>query len=118
AELEAQLDRKGLPAPIDARARRELRRLRRLPSTSPEASVARGFLDWIAALPWHERDEADADLARARAVLDREHAGLEEVKDRVLDYIAVLAQTGRLDGPILCLVGPPGVGKTSLGRSI
>ncbi|MHB1222748.1 MAG: endopeptidase La [Gemmatimonadaceae bacterium] len=118
AELEAQLEVKGLPALVETRARRELRRLRRLPSTSPEAGVARGFLDWILALPWHERDEADADLARARAVLDREHAGLDEVKDRVLDYIAVLAQTGKLDGPILCLVGPPGVGKTSLGRSI
>ncbi len=118
AELEAQLDRKKLPAAIDTRARRELRRFRRLPSSSPEAGVARGFLDWILALPWHEREEADADLVRARAILDEEHAGLDEIKERVLDFIAVLAHTKRLDGPILCLVGPPGVGKTSLGRSI
>ena len=118
ADLEARLAAKGLPEPVEARAQRELRRLRRLPSTSPEGSVSRGFLDWVLALPWHERDDGSPDLARARAVLDADHAGLDEVKERILDYIAVLAQTGRLDGPVVCLVGPPGVGKTSLGRAI
>jgi ATP-dependent Lon protease len=85
---------------------------------SPDAAVARGWLDWALALPWSERTEDAVDLARAREMLDGDHYGLEEVKERILDHIAVLARVGRLPGPILCLVGPPGVGKTSLGRSI
>jgi ATP-dependent Lon protease len=85
---------------------------------SPEATVARGFLDWINLLPWTERTEDVLDVEHARRVLDEDHFGLEEVKDRILDFIAVLALVKKLDGPILCLVGPPGVGKTSLGRSI
>lgn len=118
AELEAAVERARLPEAVDARTRRELRRLRRLPAASPESGVVRGFVDWVLSLPWHQRDDARTDLARARAVLDEEHAGLDEVKDRILDHMAVLARTGRMDGPILCLVGPPGVGKTSLGRSV
>jgi len=100
------------------RARRELRRLRRLSSMSPESGVARTYLDWIATLPWTERTDDVLDVAHARRVLDEDHYGLEDVKERVLDYIGVLSLVERLDGPILCLVGPPGVGKTSLGRSI
>ena len=134
AELERQVEATGLPEPVAARARRELRRLRRLAPASPEAGVARGFLDWILALPWTERDVAttgpspragddrspnpEPALAHAARVLDEDHHGLVEVKDRILDHVAVLAETGRSDGPVLCLVGPPGVGKTSLGRSI
>ena len=118
AELERQVAAKGLPAPVEARAQRELRRLRRLSGTSPEAAVARGFLDWVLALPWTERDTEMPGLEHARRILDEDHYGLEEVKDRILDHIAVLGLTGRLDGPVLCLAGPPGVGKTSLGRSI
>jgi ATP-dependent Lon protease len=117
-ELSAQLESKGLPEPVLARARRELRRLRRLSSMSPESGVARTYLDWIAALPWTERTDDVLDVAHARQVLDEDHYGLDDVKERVLDYIGVLALVERLDGPILCLVGPPGVGKTSLGRSI
>ncbi len=85
---------------------------------SPEATVARGFLDWVLALPWHQRSDDVLDVVQARTVLDADHFGLEEVKDRILDHIAVLAQVGRITGPVLCLVGPPGVGKTSLARSI
>ena len=117
-ELESQLAAKRFPEPVEQRARRELRRLRRLAPTSPEAGVARGFLDWLLALPWSEHDDVAPDVAHAGRVLDEDHYGLTEVKDRILDHVAVLATTGRLDGPVLCLTGPPGVGKTSLGRSI
>jgi ATP-dependent Lon protease len=117
-ELERQLTAKGLPETIQVRAMRELRRLRRMSPLSPEATVARGFLDWINLLPWTDRTEDVLDVEHARRVLDEDHFGLEEVKDRILDFIAVLALVKKLDGPILCLVGPPGVGKTSLGRSI
>nr|MBA3671935.1 endopeptidase La [Gemmatimonadaceae bacterium] len=117
-DLAQQLEAKGLPEPALARARRELRRLRRLSQMSPESSVARTYLDWIATLPWKERTDDVLDVAHARQVLDEDHYGLEDVKERVLDYIGVLSLVERLDGPMLCLVGPPGVGKTSLGRSI
>jgi ATP-dependent Lon protease len=117
-DLAAVLEAKGLPEPVAVRARRELRRLRKLAAISPEAGVVRTYLDWIAALPWRERTDDVLDVAHARRVLDEDHYGLEDVKDRVLDYIGVLSLVERLDGPILCLVGPPGVGKTSLGRSI
>ncbi len=117
-ELAATLEAKGLPEPVLLRARRELRRLRRLPAMSPESGVARTYLDWVAALPWTERSDDVLDVAHARRILDEDHYGLDEVKERVLDYIGVLSLVERLDGPIVCLVGPPGVGKTSLGRSI
>ncbi|MBI2795918.1 MAG: endopeptidase La [Gemmatimonadetes bacterium] len=118
AELEAQVARKELPEQAAQRAQRELRKLRRMSPMSPEATVSRNYLDWLLALPWKERTDDVLDVAHARAVLDEDHFGLEEVKDRILDHLAVLKLVGRLDGPILCLVGPPGVGKTSLGRSI
>ncbi len=117
-ELSAQLEARQLPEPVRARVRRELRRLKRIPPMSPESGVARTYLEWIAALPWTERTDDVLDVAHARQVLDEDHYGLADVKERVLDYIGVLALVERLDGPILCLVGPPGVGKTSLGRSI
>jgi len=117
-ELQAQLEAKSLPAPVLSRALRELRRLRRLSSMSPESGITRTYLDWIVALPWSERTDDVLDVAHARRVLDEDHYGLEDVKERVLDYIGVLSLVEKLDGPILCLVGPPGVGKTSLGRSI
>ena len=117
-ELEAQLIAAQLPEAVLTRARREVRKLRRMAPLSPEATVSRTFLDWVLALPWHERTADTLDVAHAREILDEDHYGLEDVKDRVLDFIAVLKQVGKLDGPILCLVGPPGVGKTSLARSI
>jgi len=117
-DLEAQLERRALPEAVKARAGRELRRLRRTSPLSPEAAVSRNYLDWIAALPWSERTDDVLDVAHARRVLDEDHYGLEEVKDRILDHIGVLSLVQRVEGPILCLVGPPGVGKTSLGRSV
>jgi ATP-dependent Lon protease len=118
AELEAQIKKKALPALVEERTLRELRKLRRMPPMSPEFTVARNFVDWIVSIPWTERTDEVLDVAHARAILDADHYGLDEVKDRILDFIAVLSLVGRLDGQILCLVGPPGVGKTSLGRSI
>jgi ATP-dependent Lon protease len=118
AELEAQVRKKALPSVVEERTLRELRKLRRMPPMSPEFTVARNFVDWIVSIPWTERTDEVLDVAHARAILDADHYGLDEVKDRILDFIAVLALVGRLDGQILCLVGPPGVGKTSLGRSI
>ena len=117
-DLEAAIDKKGLPEVVHARAMRELRKLRRMSPLSPEATVARNFVDWVLALPWTERTDDALDVAKARLILDEDHYGLAEVKERILDYIAVLSLVGKLEGPILCLVGPPGVGKTSLGRSI
>jgi ATP-dependent Lon protease len=117
-DLAETLEAKGLPEPIAVRARRELRRLRKLAAISPEAGVVRTYLDWIIGLPWKERTDDVLDVAHARRILDEDHYGLDDVKERVLDYIGVLSLVERLDGPILCLVGPPGVGKTSLGRSI
>ena len=118
AELDAQVRKKALPPVVEERTLRELRKLRRMPPMSPEFTVARNFVDWIVSIPWTERTDEVFDIAHARAILDADHYGLDEVKDRILDFIAVLSLVGRLDGQILCLVGPPGVGKTSLGRSI
>ncbi len=117
-ELERQLTARQLPDAVQMRTARELRRLRRLSPMSPESAVARGWLDWVAALPWHEKSNDTLDITTARDVLDADHHGLEEVKERILDHVAVLSRVGTVRGPILCLVGPPGVGKTSLARSI
>ncbi|MEX2528971.1 MAG: endopeptidase La [Gemmatimonadota bacterium] len=117
-DLEEKLASTPLPAPAQDRAEREMARLRRLTPASPEAGIIRTYLDWILALPWEARSPDTLDVARASTILEAEHFGLEEVKDRILDHIAVLSLVGELQGPILCLAGPPGVGKTSLGRSI
>jgi ATP-dependent Lon protease len=118
AEVEARLAAVELPPHARERAEREFSRLTRLNPASPEAGVIRGYLDWIFELPWTERSDETADVARAREVLEAAHYGLAEVKDRILDHISVLSLVGTMQGPILCLVGPPGVGKTSFGRSI
>jgi len=118
AELDEIIGRTPLPDDVRSRVDREFARLRKLNPVAPEASVIRTYLDWILALPWTHETPDSLDVARAASVLDAEHYGLEEVKERILDHIAVLSLVGRLRGPILCLVGPPGVGKTSLGRSI
>ncbi len=118
AELELLLQETPLPAHARERAERELDRFKRLNPVAPEAAVIRTYLDWILGLPWMEKTEDNLDVAHAAGILDRAHFGLEEVKERILDHIAVLSLVGDLQGPILCLVGPPGVGKTSLGRSI
>jgi len=118
SDLERQIEARKLPEAVKTRAMREMRKLRRMSPLSPESTVARNFIDWIVALPWTERTDDVLDVAHARRILDEDHYGLEEVKDRILDYIGVLSLVERMEGPILCLVGPPGVGKTSLGRSI
>jgi ATP-dependent Lon protease len=117
-ELAKQVAERGLPPAVATRAHRELRKLKRSSPMSPDATVTRGWLDWALGLPWTVRSDDTIDLEHARAVLEADHYGLEEVKERILDYIAVLGRVGHLPGPILCLVGPPGVGKTSLGKSI
>src|ERR1043166_4112177 len=117
-ELESQVESRGLPEVVKTCVLREVRKLRRMSPLSPESTVARNFVDWVLALPWTERTDDVLDVPHARRVLDEDHYGLEEVKDRILDYIGVLSLVERIEGPILCLVGPPGVGKTSLGRSV
>ncbi len=118
AELERRLKEKPLPDYVRKSAETELRRLQRVPSASPEYHVIRTYLEWILDLPWLESTEDNMDVANARRVLDEDHYDLERVKERILEYIAIkkLNPTGK--APILCFVGPPGVGKTSLGRSI
>ena len=118
SDLAAAVVSASLPPHAQERAERELNRLEKLNPVAPEAAVIRTYLDWILELPWTERREDNLDVEHASAILDEAHYGLAEVKDRILDHIAVLSLVGELKGPILCLVGPPGVGKTSLGRSI
>ena len=118
AELRRQLDEAALPEEADRAARRELDRLSRLPSAAAEYGVIRTYLDWILSLPWNTSTEDNLDLKRARRILDEDHYDLEKVKERIVEYLAVSKLKADLSGPILCFVGPPGVGKTSLGQSI
>ncbi|NPA80789.1 MAG: endopeptidase La [Thermotogae bacterium] len=118
AELEERLKKKKLPEEVRKVAERELRRLQRVPSASPEYHVIRTYLEWILELPWMESSEDNMDLANARRVLDEDHYDLEKVKERILEYIAIRKRNPKGKAPILCFVGPPGVGKTSLGKSI
>jgi ATP-dependent Lon protease len=117
-ELRTRLDELGLPEETDKAARRELARLEKLPPAAAEYGVIRTYLDWIITLPWTEATEDDLDLRHARRVLDEDHYDLEKVKERILEFLAVGKLKNDLSGPILCFVGPPGVGKTSLGHSI
>jgi len=117
-ELRAKLEAAGMTPEVKAEAVRELDRLARLSTASPEHGVARTYLEWMAALPWSVSSGSPVDVKRAAEILDEDHYDLEKVKDRILDYLAVLQLRPVLKGPILCFVGPPGVGKTSLGKSI
>jgi ATP-dependent Lon protease len=117
-ELRERVKEAGLPEPVLKEARKELARLTRVPSASPEHGVIRTYLETILDLPWSRRSEDVVDLARAREVLDEDHHDLEEVKERILEHLAVLRLNPAARPPILCFVGPPGVGKTSLGQSI
>ncbi len=117
-ELRARLVELDPPEPVRKAAERELDRLSRLPSAAAEHSVIRTYLDWILALPWRTYTEDNLDLTRAREVLDDDHYDIEQVKDRIIEYLAVARLKQDVAGPILCFVGPPGVGKTSLGQSI
>jgi ATP-dependent Lon protease len=117
-ELAAKIRKTRLSKEARNRANAELKKLRGMAPMSAEATVARNYLDVLLGLPWGKKSRLKRDIAEAQAVLDEDHYGLEKVKDRIVEYLADQARTNRLKGPILCLVGPPGVGKTSLGRSI
>ena len=118
AELEKKIADKPLSEEARTKAEQELKKLRHMSPMSAESTVVRNYLDWLLALPWGEEKEIDTDLNVAESVLDADHYGLDKVKERILEYLAVQTRTNKVKGPILCLVGPPGVGKTSLGRSI
>ncbi|MCA9870936.1 MAG: AAA family ATPase, partial [Anaerolineae bacterium] len=135
-EMEDRITEAGMPEEADKEARRELDRMRKMPPQAAEYSVIKTYLDWMVSLPWQQKTDDNLDIAHARQVLDEDHYGLEEVKDRILEYLAVrklklerkdddleevsVADQIRRDreGVIICFVGPPGVGKTSLGLSI
>ena len=107
-----------MPAEVEEHTRKELKRLERMSEASPEYGMVRTYLDWLVALPWSKADAEDIDIERARRVLDEDHYGLEKVKRRILEYLAVRKLNPEGRSPILCFVGPPGVGKTSLGQSV
>ncbi|HEU4450943.1 MAG TPA: endopeptidase La [Gaiellaceae bacterium] len=118
AELRAQVEAAGLPEDAERAARRELDRLAKLPPAAAEYGVIRTYLEWILSLPWSTATEDQLDLQRARKILDEDHYDLEKIKERIVEHLAVQKLRRELSGPILCFVGPPGVGKTSLGQSI
>ena len=117
-ELEAQLEEAKMPQAAREKADAELRKLKNMGPMSAEATVVRNYLDWILAVPWQKSSRLKKDIIKAREILDADHYGLEKVKDRIIEFLAVQQRTKTVKGPILCLVGPPGVGKTSLGKSI
>ncbi|OCA91283.1 endopeptidase La [Bacillus sp. FJAT-27225] len=118
AELTEKIEMAGMPESVQATAYRELDRYEKVPSSSAESAVIRNYIEWLVAIPWTKKTEDDLDIARAEDILNEDHYGLEKVKERVLEYLAVQKLTNSLKGPILCLAGPPGVGKTSLAKSI
>ncbi|MCS7224108.1 MAG: endopeptidase La [Armatimonadetes bacterium] len=117
-ELRDQVNRLKLPDPARQRALKELDRLEKMPPMSPETGVIRTYLDWILSLPWKKRTKDNLDIDRAQKVLDEDHYGLKDIKERILEFLAVRKLTEKTRGPILCFIGPPGVGKTSIGKSI
>jgi ATP-dependent Lon protease len=118
AELEKSIEKAAMPAEVAEHARKELKRLQRMNEAGPEHGMLRTYLDWLVALPWSVTDVEDIDIERARRVLDEDHYGLDKIKRRILEYLAVRKLNPQGRSPILCFVGPPGVGKTSLGQSI
>ena len=118
AELEERIKKTKLSKEARAKAEGELKKLKQMSPMSAEATVVRNYLDWLLGLPWGKKSKVKRDLGYAEHVLEADHYGLEKVKERILEYLAVQSRMGKLKGPILCLVGPPGVGKTSLGKSI
>lgn len=117
-ELEKRLSETSLPDEVRKKARTEFKKLKMMPASSSEASVVRGYIEWILDTPWQKTTKTSIKLDKAKEILDKDHYGLDDIKDRILEYLAVQARVKKLQGPILCLVGPPGVGKTSLGESI
>ena len=118
AELEAKIVDTKLSQEAQEKAESELKKLKNMPPMSAEATVVRNYLDWMLSIPWGVRSRIKKDLKRANQVLDNDHYGLEKVKERIIEYLAVQQRSKKLKGPIMCLVGPPGVGKTSLGKSV
>jgi ATP-dependent Lon protease len=117
-ELEEQLAAKQMPAEARERTEKEMKKLKQMSPMAAEATVVRNYIDWMLSLPWDEQKEEEGDLNVSEAILDSDHYGLEKPKERILEYLAVQTLVEKIKGPILCLVGPPGVGKTSLGKSI
>jgi ATP-dependent Lon protease len=117
-EMAKKIASAGMPKVVETKARNELNKLKQMSPMSAEATVVRNYLDWLVGAPWKKRTKVRRDLKQAEQVLDTDHYGLEKVKERILEYLAVQQRVKKLKGPILCLVGPPGVGKTSLGQSI
>ncbi len=117
-DIEQKIATSGMTTEAKEKAEAELNKLKMMSPMSAEATVVRGYVDWLIGLPWKKRSKVRHDIDKAREILDADHYGLEEVKDRILEYLAVQGRVKKLKGPVLCLVGPPGVGKTSLGQSI
>jgi ATP-dependent Lon protease len=117
AELEQKIAKAGMPKEARDKATAELNKLKLMSPMSAEATVVRNYIDWLVKVPWKKRTRVNQDICRAEKVLDEDHYGLEKVKERILEYLAVQQRVKKMKGPILCLVGPPGVGKTSLGQS-
>ena len=117
-ELKKRIEGAGLPKDALTKAQAELNKLKQMSPMSAEATVVRSYLDWLVQVPWKAQSKVRLDLAKAEEILDADHYGLEEVKERILEYLAVQKRVKKIRGPVLCLVGPPGVGKTSLAESI
>jgi ATP-dependent Lon protease len=117
-ELARKIAEAGMPKPVETKAKAEFNKLKQMSPMSAEAAVVRNYLDWLLGVPWKKRSKVRKDLKAAQDVLDADHYGLEKVKERILEYLAVQTRVKKMKGPILCLVGPPGVGKTSLGQSM
>ena len=117
-QLRQKVEAAGMPADMREKVESELQKLKMMSAMSAEATVVRSYVEWMLQVPWHKRTKVKKDIAKAQQVLDADHYGLERVKERILEYLAVQARLNKIKGPILCLVGPPGVGKTSLGQSI
>ncbi|MCH7541768.1 endopeptidase La [Patescibacteria group bacterium] len=118
SDLEKKIKAAGMPKDTEEKSMKELDRLKRMPQFSPEVSYIRTYLDWLVEVPWSKKSESKIDIKDAEKILNQDHYGLKKVKERILEYLAVQKLTGKIKGPILCFVGPPGTGKTSVGRSI
>ena len=116
--LEKKIKESGMPDDAKEKVNTELNKFKLMPPMSAEASVVRGYIDWMTSIPWKKKSKIQKNIENASKVLETDHHGLEEVKERILEYLAVQKRVSKLKGPVLCLVGPPGVGKTSLGESI
>ncbi len=118
AELEKELEDANLPKEAKERAEKEIKKLRQMSPMAAEATIVRNYLDWIVSVPWSKKSRISKDIKKAQKILDADHYGLDKVKERILEYLAVQQRSKSVKGPVLCLLGPPGVGKTSLGKSI